>query len=509
MDVNQRLTRIVHDTYFTRSLYFLEYSPDNETISPLSDLTLDRFCSKILPEIGHRIQTFYLERMSIKRILHATNYPNLNNLSLYDMDYEVAMSLFDDKNPLAYVFKNQISSLFISFNMVKKSLPKGMIYSDIFAKILTIFTNLRCLTFNPCASFLDAVFFTLIHKTAVSSTLVELHISVAEIHDCLNLLDGRFDKLHILHVTVCNIYSWLSEIKVEVLPNLRIFSLSSDYKIHDFDEVIVSLLRRMLNSEELHLNIRVKCYEKFIDGYKLKNDILIHMPRLHKFIFNIFSILNHCDQTNFPSNEHIEKTFEYFYDEKVITCIDHFEEGGYSQCHIYSYPYKSKVYNNITNNFQGGLFTNVTEVLLYDEHPFEYEFLLQISKSFPFMKELTLRNSKSLNNKQLRKLNKNNEILSIIGYPNLKRLDLTDAHVDYVELFLFDRKIALPNNLHLCVEYRSLENVTYNFTRYTRPNNCEKLTDLYFYPADQISERIKRYFSYTCIRCSSDFRLCK
>jgi hypothetical protein len=34
-----------------------------------------------------------------------------------------------------------------------------------------------------------------------------------------------------------------------------------------------------------------------------------------------------------------------------------------------------------TNNFQGGLFTNVTEVSLYDEHPFECEFFLRIAQS--------------------------------------------------------------------------------------------------------------------------------
>ncbi|CAF5021413.1 unnamed protein product [Rotaria sp. Silwood1] len=97
MDVNQRLNRIVHDTIFTRDLYLLEYLPDNKTSSPLSDSILDQFCSKILPEIGHRIKTLYLEQTSMKRILHTTNYPNLNNLSLFHIDIETAMALFDGK----------------------------------------------------------------------------------------------------------------------------------------------------------------------------------------------------------------------------------------------------------------------------------------------------------------------------------------------------------------------------------------------------------------------------
>ncbi|CAF5070644.1 unnamed protein product, partial [Rotaria sp. Silwood1] len=200
----------------------------------------------------------------------------------------------------------------------------------------------------------------------------------------------------------------------------------------------------MLNLEELHLNMIVECNGKFIDGDTLK-DIIIYMPRLYKFIFNICSTINHYDQINFPLNEHIEKTFEYFNNNEIITCIDHFQEEGYSQCHVYSYSYKWKVYNNITNNFRGGLFTNVTEVSLYDERPFEDEFFLRIAQSFPFMKELTIMNRKAQNNKQLIKSNNDNQMLSIIEYSNLTRLDLTNTHDDYVELFLFDRKMVLPN----------------------------------------------------------------
>jgi hypothetical protein len=265
----------------------------------------------------------------------------------------------------------------------------------------------------------------------------------------------------------------------------------------------------MLNLEELNLNITVESYEKFIDGDTLKKDLLIYVPRLYKFTFNIRSTIKHRNQTNFPLNEQIEKTFEYFSNNQIITSIDHFEEEGYSQCHIYSYPYKLKTYGYITNNFRGGLFPSVTEVSLYDERPFEHEFFLRIAQSFPFMKELTIKNRKAQNHKQLIKSNNDNQMLSIISYPNLSRLDLTKTHDDYVELFLFDRKMALPNNLHLCVDYQSLKKVTYNFTRSTIPNNCTKLAGLYFYPVDQIDEQIKNYFPHTCIRCTGDFVLCK
>jgi hypothetical protein len=267
-----------------------------------------------------------------------------------------------------------------------------------------------------------------------------------------------------------------------------------------FNKSVVPLLRRMINLEELDLNLNVQCFEKFIDGDTLKKDIMIHMARLYKFTFNICSIIDDRYQTNFPLNESIEKTFKYFSNNQIITCINHFQR--FSRCHIYSYPYQWKIYNDIANNFRDGLFSSVTQVSLRDEHSFEHEFFLRISKSFPFMKQLTIHNHKAQQNKS----NNDNQILSIIEYPNLTRLDLSYAHDDYVELFLFNMKMSLPNNLHLRVDCQSLERMTYCFTRYMTGNNCAKLAALYFSPGEQIDEHhIKNYFPYICIHRTLNF----
>ncbi|CAF1218127.1 unnamed protein product [Rotaria sp. Silwood1] len=301
-----------------------------------------------------------------------------------------------DENPLIHIFKNQVSSLKINFNNKNNSCPMVGISSVIFQKILTIYTNLRCLKCNPSSPFGDALYLYPANGIAICPTLLELHVSVTDMKQCLHILDGRFDQLRILYVT--------------------------------FDSV----------SPEF---------------------------------FNI--------------EDNVEK--------------------GYSQYHIYSYPYKLKVYNNITNNFRGGLFTCVTQVSLYDERPFEHDFFLRIAQSFLFMKELTIKNQKAQNKKQFIKSNSDDQILSIIEYPNLTRLDLTNTHDDYIELFLFDRKMSLPNNLHLCVDYQSLERVTYYFTRYITRNHCAKLAGVYFYPLNQIDENIKNYFPHTCICRAVDF----
>jgi hypothetical protein len=115
------------------------------------------------------------------------------------------------------------------------------------------------------------------------------------------------------------------------------------------------------------------------------------------------------------------------------------------------------------------------------------------------MKQLTINNRKAQNNKQFVESNDDNQIFSIIEYPNLTRLDLSKTHDDYVELFLFDTKMSLPNNLHLCVDDESLERVTYYFTRYTTRNNCAKLAALYLDRVNQNDEHFKNYFPHTCI----------
>ncbi|CAF5107204.1 unnamed protein product, partial [Rotaria magnacalcarata] len=242
--------------------------------------------------------------------------------------------------------------------------------------------------------------------------------------ECLYVLDGRFDQLRIFYLIVYRILSGYFNIehKYKLLPNLRFFSLCCKEKIHDFDESIVPLLRRMLNLKELDLNLVAESHEKFIDGDTLQKDI-IYMPQLHKFTFNICSTINH---RNFSLNEHIQKMYKYFANNQIVTCIDHFQEKAYT-----------------------GLFTSVTKVSLYDERPFEHEFFLRIAESFPFMKELTIENRKALG-RLIKRIN-DNQILSIIEYPNLNRLDLTKTHDDYIELSLFDTKMSLPHNIHHCV----------------------------------------------------------
>ncbi|CAF3364107.1 unnamed protein product [Rotaria sp. Silwood1] len=345
--VNKRLHAIVHDPIFTNCLTLMNYVSVDST-DPLSGPVLVQFCLQILPSIHHKIKWLNLESSSMKRILLATNYPNLYGLGLYDIEIETALSFFIDKN--------QILELVVKHTTYGEvNLTKDM-NSRILAHIFTTFSNLQYLNF--CASSI-----------------------------------------------------WSGQLS-------------------------------------------------FVDPY----------PDLYL-----------SNQIYLPSKEDIQHTFKDFKDDQVISYIDYFQKEQYSLCHIYSYSFKLKYYHTITNNFPGGLFKYVHELLFYDERPFEHEFFLQSAQWFPFIKHLSIKNSKPQNNKLCKESKNGNQDFSIIKFPHLISLTLYLAHDDYIEEFLIDTRTCLPNNaVHLNIFYHQLKRVTHHFTRDTTRINCAKLNSLCF-----------------------------
>jgi hypothetical protein len=73
--------------------------------------------------------------------------------------------------------------------------------------VLNMFTNLICLKFHPYDDIYVGRIGRLSFKsreptTLFSSSLMELHIEVADFTDCLYLLDGRFKQLRRFYVNV-------------------------------------------------------------------------------------------------------------------------------------------------------------------------------------------------------------------------------------------------------------------------------------------------------------------
>ncbi|CAM4837432.1 unnamed protein product [Rotaria magnacalcarata] len=480
--VNQRLNKIIHDRIFASRLNFVQWLSHHFIDLLYCEKILNRFCLQILPEIHDKIKWLALESSYMKRVLHATDYPNLHVLGLYNIDEESARCLFTDETLSSGIFKNQITTLFITIDS-DKEYYECMLSSvaNICNYILNVFTRLTALVSYE-SSYKNLVrlnFNETLLVTFRSSTLLKLYIRVQCFEDCLYLLDGRFDQLHTLYIDLSHIHRPEEIINQNNLPNLKCFSLSCNLETYDYNETILPLLHRMSNLEQLHLYILVHVDKTFIDGNYLKRNIINCMPQLNQFKFHFNSFMCTRNRLNLPSTKDIQRTFIDFPNNEIVSYVDYFPEVGETHCHIYSYPSSMEYYDNVTNNFPGGLFKYVRVVSLVDEHPFEHEFFLQIVQSFPFIEQLSLRNQKSQNRKQSYESNNNNNgNLSIIKYSFLNELAIPDVHDDYIEQFLFNTKTYLNNIIHLYINYESLQRVTHDFTRDATRINCGKVNKL-------------------------------
>ncbi|CAF4560843.1 unnamed protein product [Rotaria sp. Silwood2] len=496
IDVNQRLNTIVHDPIFTNHLTLLEHFSD-DSIHSLTDSMLDQFCLQILPKIKHKIKWLDLESLSMERILLATYYPSLYGLTLYNIDLRTCVHYFFDQNPLTDLFQNQILSLTFNMTVNKNPDKRDLINTIIFQRIIKIFINLQYLNFCPSSIWYSKLSFDSLVKD-LSSNLLELHVTVNNFDDCLYLLDGHFNELRKFHVNISDIHSaQLTINNTENLPNLKCFSLYSNVETSAYDELIIPLLHRMINLEELGLYVKICEKNIFVDGHDLKKNIINKLLRLKKIQFYIRSTIGFLNQINLPSNEDIQYTFEDFHDNHIISYVDYFSDTQQGRCHIYSYPYTLCEYYKITNNFPGGLFKCVSKISLYDERPFQHEFFLRIAQSFPFVKKLSLENLKPQNNKKSENSEDHHQILPIIEYPHLTTLDLTEAHLDYIELFLLNTKMRLSNNVYLVVIYQALRKVTEKFKRNATRINGEKLHRLSLLGKYRIPKYVKEYFPHT------------
>jgi hypothetical protein len=252
----------------------------------------------------------------------------------------------------------------------------------------------------------------------------------------------------------------------------------------------------MSNLEKLGSYLAGFYVETFIDGNHLKKNIINRMPRLSQFTFDIRSVMFIKNEMNLPSKNDIQRTFIDFSGYEIISCVDYFPEARKGQCHIYSYPFLMQYWDSITSNFPGGLFRYVRVVSLFDEHPFEHEFFIRIAQSFPFMKRLSLTNHKSQNRKQSYKSNDDSRNLSIIEYSCLTELNIVKVHDDYIEQFLLDSKTYLQNNILLHIDYKSLQRVTYNFTRDVTRINCAKINEIYLFDKPEFSNSLQDYFPF-------------
>lgn len=113
--------------------------------------------------------------------------------------------LYLDESSLVSIDKNQILALVINRITYEKVSSEDK-NPRILAHIFTTFPNLQYLNFCASSIWYCGLSFTKPYPTINSSTLLELHIRLMSFSGCIYILDGRFNKLHTLHVDVQNIF---------------------------------------------------------------------------------------------------------------------------------------------------------------------------------------------------------------------------------------------------------------------------------------------------------------
>ncbi|CAF4082841.1 unnamed protein product [Rotaria sordida] len=336
-DITQRLNQLILDPFYIRNLNMTSMTMKSfyDCIYSIDNQVLDRICKNVLPRIYHQINELIVEQYSIERILHTISYPQLYSLTLMNFSEEVLFNYLTNNTILCKLLIEQITCLKIDVKDEPTEPPPETL-SIIFVLILSLCKRLIKLSFCQFDNRSTFCTFDLSSTNFKSSTLTELKIHVVTFDDCLYLLDGYFNCLStlIIHVKKISYTSGTIDNKKK-LPKLKHFSLTSYPHIFLYDNLIIPLLRRMINLEELILYLSIiRSNKNYIDGSQLYDDILIYMPRLNKFTFNIHT---NVDKKNveiaFSSNEDIQRSFSRKEYEPVASHIETFtKENEQEKC---------------------------------------------------------------------------------------------------------------------------------------------------------------------------------
>jgi hypothetical protein len=243
----------------------------------------------------------------------------------------------------------------------------------------------------------------------------------------------------------------------------------------------------MSNLEELSLHLTINDRTEFIDGNDIKNEILVYMPRLDRFNYSISTKIRFNYSMNHLRKD-IQGTFSPTIYKQAAHCIIN---NGYSTgtCHVFSFPFMFDQLTDVGNTFPSIVFNHVRILTVHDSIPFQDEFFLRLSYSFPLLEQLCV-----INLKPQSSLSDQSNVNVYVKYPHLTFLSLRDVHIDYLEQFLNDTKTSLPCLTQLTADYNYLRIVTENFTRDRTRASCANVIKLNINEINVHSQDFHLYF---------------
>ena len=131
--------------------------------------------------------------------------------------------LYSDTSPLAEIFQNSIVKLCVNGKQVLTDRSHSMYtLGKLFSNILLMFTNLLHFKFYAFDDFIAGHVSFDQTPIFVSSTLVELHLNVYCLDDCLYLLDGRLPQLHTLFIKIFHIDGFIPSTVMTKVSSIEI-----------------------------------------------------------------------------------------------------------------------------------------------------------------------------------------------------------------------------------------------------------------------------------------------
>jgi hypothetical protein len=211
------------------------------------------------------------------------------------------------------------------------------------------------------------------------------------------------------------------------------------------------------------------------------------------------------------SNDDIKQTFISNGYEQVA-CIVQYMMRNYAICHAFSFPFAFDCLHMLGKNFPNIIFNNVTLLMVFDYTPFDYEFFVRIARSFPLLRSFQVKNllstrdqfdfdsdqfdsdSDQFESDSNQSECDSNQSYTIVEYPHLRTLNVSCAHIDYIDQLLDESKTRLPQLTELEIDYENLRTVTKNFTRDATRLTCSKVKKLDVYDTMAYPEELYRYF---------------
>ncbi len=163
---------------------------------------------------------------------------------------------------------------------------------------------------------------------------------------------------------------------------------------------MVPLVCRMTYLEKLTLSLRVRQQISFIEDICRDYYILSQMSHLRTFHFDIV-----IEQSSYMYDEQLilspdDIRCKFIQRGLPVDCYIDYHYNKISRCQVYSLPTNMERIQYITHNFPGGMFFNVRVLRMSDDSfAFEHTFFAQISRSFPLLSSLTIRNIREQNEK--------------------------------------------------------------------------------------------------------------